>query len=92
MPSSFFLTKMIIFLVALLITGGLAWYFWYTIPVEGGGVVREVEARLNELRRIKERQIETSLLKEKIFQDLRAPASPVQESLTPGRPNPFAYP
>lgn len=52
----------------------------------------EFQNRLTELQRLKELKLDTSIFQDKFFQTLQLPEKPLEQPLTPGRPNPFFPP
>ncbi len=89
------MSKLTIFVILVVVAAlGVIWYFYFYSPAaigpgeEAAAVQSEFEARLADLRRLKNLQIDTSVLRDEFFQSLAYPAISPSE-VTPGRPNPF---
>ena len=77
---------------------GYVWYSYYTGTSTGGGDgrvqatdvnIQNIEARLSELRRLRDLKLDASLFTEEAFRELQLPVIPPPPAVQIGRPNPF---
>ena len=84
-----------IILVIVVLGIGYIWYSYYSAaPAEEGTAVEDlnvqnIEARLAELRRLRDLQLDTSLFREEAFRELQLPVIPKLPAVQIGRVNPF---
>jgi hypothetical protein len=101
--------KFIIIIIVLIVSAVAIWFFFFRSAAPAGDQssgtpdaalissnpdVQRIERELADLRRLKDLQIDTSILQNPFLQSLEAPRTPQGTGTTtvpaiPGRPNPF---
>ena len=90
----------IIFLILIVLGAASVWFFYpqssapasQSPNVQGAASpsdIAAIEQELAGLRRLKDLQFETSVLRQPFLQSLQAPSEGVSSSISPGRANPF---
>ena len=87
--------KILLIVLAVILAGGGLYFYQNRSPESSENVIpddNEFKAKLAELQRLRDLKLDTSIFRDKFFQSLRLPEKPSEETITPGRSNPFLLP